>query len=414
MISPKSMKLYSTFHFNFAIIIFFNLLRLYLIMHRALLFCFLLFFLYLKVNAQFNVEGPSEMAIPSAPAFSVLGVNPEIVMRPSDIKSIKVDWRIKNYNLAPDLALEAQPFWQLFYKNKDMEEYLNARPIAHKLSSMSFSLATAKIDGINHAAYAFKVNLYKEKLPEIENEFRKIVLAEASMKLLDIDSLIQLHAEKRLATTDPNEKEALTQEIEELYEQRYALSKNTKEEYLNRISQTQALKWNISMLDFAFGRVMTYDNGGIDKLKLQGAGYALWFNGCVQSGENGLFTGLIRYSNHGSNSNIQLGMSYRYGGPKFNLFVETIYERLGNFFDTGATDPFDQNEVFASKYEQDIGSSWLHFNPDAPISQYTLSYGGDFKLSKNILLNFALRTQFGREFSFTRLLPVANVVCLMN
>jgi len=65
----------------------------------------------------------SEMVIPSSPAFALLGVNPEMVLRPSDLKSFKVDWRIKNYNLAPDLALEAQPLWHFYYKKKANKPY---------------------------------------------------------------------------------------------------------------------------------------------------------------------------------------------------------------------------------------------------------------------------------------------------
>ena len=74
----------------------------------------------------------AEMSIPSAPAFAMLGVNPELVMRPSDLKSFKVDWRIKNYNLAPDLALEAQPFWHFYYKNITFDEYAAASRFAKK------------------------------------------------------------------------------------------------------------------------------------------------------------------------------------------------------------------------------------------------------------------------------------------
>jgi hypothetical protein len=219
---------------------------------------------------------------------------------------------------------------------------------------------------------------------------------------------------KRFETTDPEKKEEYSEKIDELHAERTRISRETKEEYKNMVENAQQYKWNMSMLDIAFGRVMTYDNGGLDSLRFQGAGVALWINGCHPLGQNGLMTGLFRYSRHGSRSNYQLGLSYRYGSPKYNVFVETIYERLGNYFDSQSTVPFDEEEIFSAKYETDIGSSWLLFNPETPKSQYTIAYGGDFKLSRNILLNFSLRTQFSGDFSFTRLLPVANVICLMN
>lgn len=168
------------------------------------------------------------------------------------------------------------------------------------------------------------------------------------------------------------------------------------------------------MLDFAFGRVMTYDNGGLDSLKFRGAVITFWLNGCQILGKNGLMTGLLRCSYQGKSSNYQIGLSYRYGSPKYNVFIETVYERLGNYFDKDSENPFDDEEIFAGKFESDIGNSWLYFNPQNANSQYTIAYGGDFKLTKNILLNFSLRTQLNRNFDFTRFLPVANVICLMN
>ena len=84
--------------------------------------------------------------IPSAPAFTMLGVTPEIVTRPGYTREFKVDWRIKNYNLAPDLALEAMPVWFLYYDRHDLDVYRRATPLQKTLSTLSFSMATAKID----------------------------------------------------------------------------------------------------------------------------------------------------------------------------------------------------------------------------------------------------------------------------
>jgi len=43
-----------------------------------------------------------------------------------------------------------------------------------------------------------------------------------------------------------------------------------------------------------------------------------------------------------------------------------------------------------------------------------MSYGGDFRLSNGILLNFALRTKLDERIKFKSLIPVANVTCLMR
>jgi hypothetical protein len=356
----------------------------------------------------------TDMSIPSAPAFAILGVNPETVLRPSDLKSFKVDWRIKNYNLAPDLALEAQPLWHFYYKKKSFDEYADASTLAKKLSTISLSLGTAKIDGINHASVAVKLNLYKENDPiEDRNLLEEISGSHKSLINMlneEIDSLIAL----RYRTTNPKEKEKYENQLEAKRLEKSTVSENAKARYREMIEFYNADNWNRSMLDFAFGRVYTYDNAGLDSIKVRSAGLALWLNGCLRAGKNGLLTGIVKYTKVFDNSNSMLGMSYRYGSLKYNFFAEAVYESLGNFFDPEQENTFNESEIFAGKFVEDLGSGWLDFNNEGKYKQYTFAFGGDFKLSRNILLNFAIRTQFTGDMKMRRLLPVANVVCLMK
>lgn len=356
----------------------------------------------------------AEMSIPSAPAFAMLGVNPELVMRPSDLKSFKVDWRIKNYNLAPDLALEAQPLWHFYYKKRTFDEYAAASRFAKKLSTLSLSAGTAKIDNINHASYSIKVNLYKKNdvindtmlLKQLKSEHRK----QLEKYNLQIDSLITL----RYNSTDPKRKDEIDRALDVI---RYEMQ-NTHEisrlKYKNIIEQYNAEHWNTTMIDVAFGSVYTYDNAGIDSLKVKRAGYAIWLNGGLKMGDHGLMSGMFRYTKIVDSSNKMFGLNFRYGSQRYNFYAEVVYEVLGNYFDPNQELAFDQDEYFANKYIEDIGSGWLDFNNTETKTQYTIAYGGDFKLSKNILLNFALRTQFTSEIKLTRLLPVANIICLMK
>jgi len=386
-------------------------------MQKIFLLLPLFVFSILVVNAQEEVYDEvknTEMSIPSAPAFAMLGVNPEMVMRPSDLRSFKVDWRIKNYNLAPDLALEAQPLWHFYYKKRTFDEYAASSRFAKKLSTLSLSAGTAKIDNVNHASYSIKLNLYKKNDIINDTTLLKQIKSEHSRQLdgfnRQIDSLVIL----RYQTTDPKRKEHIDKELDVI---RYEL-KNTHEisrlKYRNIIDQYNAENWNNTMLDAAFGSVYTYDNGGIDSLKVKRAGFALWLNGCLKMGDHGLMSGLFRYTKIVDSSNKMFGLSYRYGSQKYNFYAEVAYEILGNYFDPNQDLPFDEDEYFAGKYIEDIGSGWLDFNNTDSKTQYTMAYGGDFKLSRNILLNFALRTQFTSDIKLTRLLPVANIICLMK
>lgn len=355
-----------------------------------------------------------EMSIPSASAFAMLGVNPEVVLRPSDLRSFKVDWRVKNYNLAPDLALEAQPLWHLYYKKRSFQQYANASNFAKKLSTLSLSLGTAKIDGVNHAAYALKMNLYSENDPVTDQALLDELMAEQDALLAEIQIEIDsLHINRDLAQTSA-EKRELQEELERLYYKKQNITLEVKEKYRSVIEEYQYENWNRTMLDGAFGMVYTYNNTGLDSLKVKRAGMAFWLNGSLRMGKHGLLTGIFKYTKIVDSSNKLFGVSYRYGNPKFNFFMEVAYESLGNFFDPTQDAAFSDEEFFADSYAEDLGSGWLNFNNAGTQNQYTVAYGGDFKLSRNILLNFALRTQFTNQLKMDRLVPVANVICLMK
>ncbi len=356
----------------------------------------------------------AEMSIPSAPAFALLNVNPEMVLRPSDLRSFKVDWRIKNYNLAPDLALEAQPLWHLYYKRKPFNDFVNAGPLAQRLSTLSLSLGTAKIDGVNHAAYSIKMNIYAQNNLINDRAVVAEMAAEHDAAMHQVQQKLDSLFIKRYNTTNAEEKAAIQEEIEALRLRRRAVSAEAKEKYRTAIEAYQAENWNRTMLDVAFGRVYTYDNQGLDSLKVRSAGLAFWLNGSLRMGKNGLMTGIMRYTKVINNANKMFGLSYRYGNARFNFFTEVIFENLGNYYDPMQEEIFEKDEYFADKFADDLGTGWLNFNNTVNKNQYTIAYGGDFRLSRNILLNFALRTQFSGGMQLNRLLPVANVVCLMK
>ncbi|MFZ1705844.1 MAG: hypothetical protein WAT79_15975 [Saprospiraceae bacterium] len=386
---------------------------------QKILFLFTTFMIsILSIHAQveeiYDEVKNIEMSIPSAPAFAMLGVNPELVMRPADLKSFKVDWRVKNYNLAPDLALEAQPLWHFYYKRRPFDEYASASQFAKKLSTLSLSAGTAKIDNVNHASYSVKLNLYKKHDVINDTVLIKQLTTEHRRQLDEfnqqIDSLVIL----RYQTTDPKRKDEIERELDVV---RYEM-KNTQEvsimKYRNILEQYNAENWNNTMIDVAFGSVYTYDNGAIDSLKVKKAGFSMWINGCLKMGDHGLMSGLFRYTRIIDSSNKMFGLNFRYGSQRYNFYAEVVYENLGNYYDPNQEFAFDEEEYFAGKYIEDIGSGWLDFNNTDTKTQYTISYGGDFKLNRNILLNFALRTQFSKDIKLTRLLPVANIICLMR
>ncbi len=352
----------------------------------------------------------SEFQIPSTPAFALLGVTPEMVTRPGVVQDFKVDWRIKTYNLAPDLALEAQPLWVFYYDRKGLDAYRKASPFMKTLSSLSVSFGTAKMDGLNHLAYSLKLNVYREKDPVSDFELINNMALELAEREIPIKKNIEfLKSELDTAST----KEVRLMLREKIYRSREELNlmrRDVKRQLIDVQREYMEENWNSDAIDVAFGQVSTFNND-LDSLNIEKAGIGIWVNGAKGIGRNGLLTGITKLKFIGENRDLMLGASYRFGGYRFSFYAELVYERLQNRSENG----FSEDELFALKYERDLGNGWAKFDKAlVGISQWNVTYGGDFRLSNGILLNFALRTRLDQNLKFVKLLPVANVTCLMR
>ena len=332
----------------------------------------------------------SEFAIPSAPAFSLMGITPELVPRPGVVRNFKVDWRIRDYKGAPDLAIEALPIWILFFNNDDLSKYRAASAFTRMLSTFSVSLSTASFNNTNHLGYALKLNLFRAKDPLndpsiLDGFYQKIQeeSADAQERILELEAL--------LANEDsPEIRKMYKREIRDLKSINRDVIREKRLE-LELIRQDYLINnWNASMLDLAFGRVYSFDRDLIDSIGINNEGYGVWLNGGFKSGKHGFVSGIIKLSKYGEVDLFQAGISLRYGNPKYNFYLESMYERSEETIDLDF-DPFSINET-----------------------NYRLSYGGDFRLSRGILLNFSLQTRFDEGFKFRDFLPIANITCLMR
>lgn len=358
-----------------------------------------------------DVLDKSEYIIPSAPAFALLGVTPELVNRPGVVRDFKVDWRIKNYEIAPDFALEAQPVWLFHFNKKGLLHYAQSSPLMQTLSTTSISLGTAKLDGVNHFSYALKMTLYREKDPLKDKALMtEIFLEEAESKREIEANLVELRAELA-RTKDKSERKNIRRQIDFFMLQKRDRQLRIQDRMRTIADRHAADNWNASALDIAYGRVFTFNNNAADATYINQAGSAFWVNGALRLGRRGVLGGIVKLKRVGGLSESMFGANVRYGGGKFSFYTEVVSESA---FERNA-EMLSPEDPFSDKFSKDLGISWI-----APIDQVekertiTIAYGGDFRLSRGILLNFALRTQFQNDFSFNKLIPVANVTCLMR
>ena len=352
----------------------------------------------------------AEFAIPSAPAFFLVGVTPEMVLQPGTVQDFKVDWRIKNYTLAPDLAIEAQPIWAFMYDKKGLNAYRNATPFMKTLSTLSTSFATAKIDGINHMSYALKISLFRERDPLSDPELLQSMVDECDE--LQAPFKMQMDSIQAMLDTvrDRATRLMLKEQLFELKVQMKEVQSAQKSKLMEVQQQYLHDHWNQSALEIAFGRVYTYNNDW-DTLNFQKAGFGIWVNGAKSIGYRAQVGGIIGLKRVGVNNDIRIGSNFRYGNHRFNFFTELVYEALKNYSGNG----FSEEELLSSKFAQDLGNGWFQYEEGLEaISYWNTTFGGNFRLSNGIMLNFALRTRFNEKMQFQKFLPIANVTCLMR
>lgn len=334
----------------------------------------------------------AEFAIPVSPAFALLGADPSLVSMPGVLRDFKVDWSFRTYRLNPNISVEAQPIWLLFYERADMSRYRKSPYLLRQLSTLNISFGTIQFDTSRALAYAFKMNLYRQKDPFIDSSY----VTEGMQDMVNQDSSLV----KQLKELKLNFDTAATvyQRIS-LESQMLSLETQLVSHRSGMISRLRELRemylrshWNSACVDVAYGRSYNYINESLDSLELSNRGYGAWITGGFGIGRKVFVGGIVRYIQLTEKRDVkQGGLSIRIGSNRFRFFVEGLFEESG-FKDVNALN--EKVSVFQN--------SW------------TIAYGGDLKLGNNVALSFALRTVYDSGMNFVNLLPVANIGCLMR
>lgn len=348
-----------------------------------------------------DLKGATEFTIPVSPAFDILGINPSQVTRPANIRDIKVDWSFRSWRLKPNIALQAQPIWEFMYNRPNLAKYRKASGFMQTLSTLDISAGTIEDDDLTRRlSVAVKLNVLRERDPLLDAALYQGVDAsyqEASDALdIKVGNLKSAIKSKEFSGKKDSLEKALDYTKKELYlldqEQRrkiQELAKNYIQEF-----------WNTSYLDVAYGRLYAYNNDTLSNLQLKGSGYALWVNGCIGFGKKCLLSSIVKYLSINpdvhtfteNNHIFSIGSNFRYGSPRFNFFVEAFYS--------------DANEESIAFKKSTVALT--------QVSKFSLSYGGDWRISRNVLLTYGVRTNYDSGMSFKSLVPIASVSCLMR
>jgi hypothetical protein len=376
---------------------------------------------------------PREFAIPTSPLFDLMGVAPSQVARTAEIKDFKVDWSFKNWRVNPNLAIQAQPFWEMFYNKKNVEKYQQATYLQRMFASLDLSVGTIQ-DGVDDRRIggALKMNLYQQRDPLLVkgayDDVQKVFEEELEQLKQNEKNLLQVLDSITKPSDLQKTRDALRQndiQLGTFYNRRNAAIQEKAKQFV-------ANNWNAAFVNIAFGKIYTYGTdsaGSLKKLKLnRNTGNGLWLNFGMGTGKRGLVSGLIRTSFYeeevtfnlkdnitgdetqastvAANRLVSLGINFRYGGPVFNFFAELIYEGK-----TVKTPEQAVNESFKSPTGKAIVTSTIKWDIVHP---YTINFGGDWRIGRNLVLNYGMRMLMDKNYKTVSFLPIANISCMMR
>jgi len=376
---------------------------------------------------------PKELTIPASPVFDLMGVTPSQVNRTTDIKDFKVDWSFKSWKLSPNLALESQPVWEVFYNRKELTKYQNASSFMRRMASIDVSIGSVQDEDNNRRiGFAGKINLYKEKDPLLAKEMYEDISVKYKKEKKELVAQVDDLNHRLDTTQDILQKPGIRLQIKSTEDQLLTLNSRRNEEINSRAKIFVSENWNASSLDVAGGSVYTYktdSTGSLTSLQLnRNTGWGMWLNGGIGIGKKMLLSGLTRVTWYreelhfnvidkttgasspqqalADNSLYSVGLNLRYGGSIYNFFVEFFYEKKG------LKTPIEAlNQVFTVPDNGLVPPSsvkWSVVHPN------TISLGGDWRISRNVMLNYGMRFVYDVHWKLQTFIPVANVSCMMR
>jgi len=389
---------------------------------------------YSQTEQTANRFTPKELTIPAAPVFDLMGVTSSQINRTSDIKDFKVDWSFKSWRLNPNLAIQSQPVWEIFYNRKDLGKYQQSSRLMRRLASLDLSVGSVQDENNDRRiGFAFKMNVFKQRDPlmakELYEDIREKYKQEKELLGAQLNALqIKLDTTKNIL-----EKPDIRSQIKGVEEQLLSQNSRRREEINSRAKIFVEENWNASAIDFAVGKIFSYktdSSGSLKGLRLnRSTGLGGWVNASIGIGKKLLLSGLVRSSWYkeqldfilrdtltlqefsqsatARNTLFTMGLNLRYGSPQFTFFFEFLYEAKNLTTPLKALTkefkvPPGNMEIVAASVKWDV------VNPN------TLAIGGDWRISRNLMINYGMRCVFDKKWKFTTFTPVVTIACMMR
>lgn len=376
---------------------------------------------------------PKELAIPSSPLFDLLGAAPNQVARTNNIKDFKVDWSFKNWRVNPNIAIQGQPIWELFYNKKNIEKYQTATNFQRMLASLDVSIGSITNDNSDRRlGGAIKLNVFTKKDPLLVRGAYDDIQKSFGDEMEQLKQNEKALLKKLDTLTIPSAIQKVRDELKENDIRIASFYSRKNEAIQEKAKQFVAENWNADFVDIAYGKVYSYATdsaGSFKKLRInRSTGNGAWINFGKGIGKRGMVSGLIRSSFYeeqvtfnikdditgdetpdttiAANKLFTLGINFRYGGPVFNFFAEVIYEGKSLKTPIAAV-----NDAFKVPNGKTIVTSTVAWDVVHP---YTINFGGDWRIGRNVVLNYGMRLVMDKNYKAVSFTPIANISCMMR
>jgi hypothetical protein len=398
-----------------------------------LIFSFYIFESEAQTEQSQNRISPKEFSIPASPVFDLMGVTPSQINRTSDIKDFKVDWSFKSWKLNPNLAIQSQPIWEIFYNRSDLSKYQNASLFMRKLASLDLSIGTVQNENNDRRiGYALKVNLIRERDPLMFRELYVDIGEKYTIENEELQLKLKNLNHQLDTTSNLLAKPEIRTQIYSTQDQLLSINSRRNAEINDRVKIVTGEHWNSSSLDIAFGRANSYQTDSVGTFKSlrlnRSTGISGWINGNIGIGKHLLLSGLIRSSWYqeqldfilrdnisgnevnqnaiADNTIISSGINLRYGDPYFTFFAEFFYEQKG------LKTPIEAlNQAFKTPSGFTVVGNSVKWDIVRP---NTIGFGGDWRLNRSVMLNYGMRCLFDKNWKLTAFIPVASIACMMR
>jgi hypothetical protein len=376
---------------------------------------------------------PKELTIPAAPVFDLMGVTPSQINRTSDIKDFKVDWSFKSWKLNPNLAIQSQPVWEMFYNRKDLSKYQAASGFMRKLASTDLSVGSVQDENNDRRiGFATKFNLYKQNDPLMAKELYGGISEKYQTEKAELLAQLKELQLKLDTTTNILIKPEIRNQVKSTEDQLATINSRRNDEINGRAKIFVAEHWNASSLDISFGKVFSYQTdsaGSLKSLRLnRSTGWGGWLNGNLGIGKKLLLSALFRTTWYQEELEFQIkninsseeitqkavadntlhtvGLNLRYGGALYTFFVEFLYEKKGLKTPVEAL-----GEAFTAPTNFTVVNSSVKWDVVHP---NTVSIGGDWRISQSVIINYGMRCVFDDKWKFKTFIPIATISCMMR